>query len=302
MTRTIGYVGLGNIGGAMAVRLAGHDHHLVVYDLVKERMDRLSNYGAEAAQSPADVASRTEIVYLSLPTPESVREVCLGAKGLIEGSKIRVCFDLSTTGRDMAREVAAALKERDIDYLDAPVSGGVPGAEKGTLAVMVSGPEAAFREAEQTLRTIGHNTFYIGTEAGLGHMMKLINNVLSASAMVISMEALACGVKAGLDADTMLAVINASSGRNTATTDKFPKAILPRTFDYGFNTELMYKDLKLLMQHADNLHVPMFLGRQVTSMWAFAMSQGEGPKDYTNLMKHIERWAGVEVRGKAAKG
>jgi 3-hydroxyisobutyrate dehydrogenase len=126
--------------------------------------------------------------------------------------------------------------------------------------------------------------------------------VLSASAMAISMEALACGVKAGLEPDTMLAVINASSGRNTATTDKFPKAILPRTFDYGFNTELMYKDLKLLMQHADNLHVPMFLGRQVTSMWAFAMSQGEGPKDYTNLMKHIERWAGVEVRGKAAKG
>ena len=142
MKRTIGYVGLGNIGGAMAVRLAEHDHHLVVYDLVKERMDRLSNYGAELAQSPADVASRTEIVYLSLPTPESVREVCLGTNGLIEGSKIRVCFDLSTTGRDMAREVTAALKKRGIDYLDAPVSGGVPGAEKGTLAVMVSGPES----------------------------------------------------------------------------------------------------------------------------------------------------------------
>ena len=302
MARTIGYIGLGNIGGAMAVRLAGRDHHLVIYDLVKERMERLSNYGAEAAQSPVDVASRTEIVYLSLPTPKSVREVCLGAKGLIEGSKIRICIDLSTTGRDMAVEVAAALKERGIIYLDAPVSGGVPGAEKGTLAVMVSGPESAFREAEETLRTIGQNTFYMGAEAGLGHMMKLINNVLSASAMVMSMEAMACGVKAGLDADTMLAVINASSGRNTATTDKFPKAILSRTFDYGFNTELMYKDLKLLMEHADSLRVPMFLGRQVTSMWAFAMTQGEGPKDYTNLMKHIERWAGIEVRGKATKG
>lgn len=299
--RTIGYIGLGNIGSAIAVRLATNDHKLIVHDLVGERMVRLSNHGAEPAASAADVANKVEVVYLCLPTPEALKQVCLGPNGLAEGKRIKVCVDLSTTGRDMAVEVAAALRKHGITYMDAPVSGGIPGATKGTLAVMAAGPEEVFKEIEPTLRTIGHNTFYMGPEPGLGHMAKLLNNVLSAAAMVMTMEVMACGAKAGLDADTLLAVINASSGRNTATTDKFPRAVLTRSFDYGFNTELMYKDLRLLMQHADNLMVPMFLGRQVTAMWAFAITQGDGPKDYTNLMRHIEGWAQTEVRGKSAK-
>lgn len=161
---------------------------------------------------------------------------------------------------------------------------------------MVSGQMSVFEQVKPVLEIIGKNVIYVGQRSGLAQMMKLVNNLLSATALAASSEAFVLGVKAGLDPEIMLNVINASSGRNSATEDKFPRSILPRTFDYGFKTDLMYKDLKLCLEQAEILGVPMWVGNAVRQLWAYTVSQGGGPRDFTTIIQYIESWAGVEVR------
>jgi 3-hydroxyisobutyrate dehydrogenase-like beta-hydroxyacid dehydrogenase len=242
------------------------------------------------------VASKAGKVLVSLPTPEVVREVALGTNGIVNGSTVRTYVDLSTTGPRVAEQVADGLGAKGIEVLDAPVSGGISGAKKGTLTVMVSGPLSVFEDVKPLLEIIGEKVIHVGQRPGLAQMMKLVNNFLSATAMAASSEAFVLGTKAGLDPGIMLKVINTSTGRNTATEDKFPGAILPRTFDWGFSTDLMYKDVKLCMEEAETLGVPMWVGNAVRQLWAYAVSQGGGPRDFTTIIQYIESWAGVEVR------
>ncbi len=176
------------------------------------------------------------------------------------------------------------------------MSGGIAGAVKGTLAVMLSGAPAESERVRPLLEPIGR-VFEIGPEPGMGQMMKLLNNLLSATAMAASAEAIVLGTKAGLDAQTMIDVINAGSGRNTATLDKFPKSVLPRSFDFGFAMGLMSKDVNLCIAEADALGVPMWIGNAVKQMWLYGLSQGGPDEDFTAIVKHIEEWVGVTVGG-----
>jgi 3-hydroxyisobutyrate dehydrogenase len=298
MTETIGFIGLGAMGGPMVRRLIDHGYPVVAYDVDSAALQRVADLGARTAGSPADVASQVEIVLVSLPTPDVVRRVASGEKGIAEGSKVKIYIDLSTTGPKVAVEVAEALRAKGITAMDAPVSGGIGGAEKGTLAVMVAGDRAAWERVRPMLEIIGKNAFFVGEEAGQGQTMKLINNLLSATAMAASCEAFAMGAKAGLDPDVMVDVISAGSGRNTAVTDKFPKAILTRSFDYGFRTELMYKDVKLCLEEAEALGVPMWVASSVKQWWSYAFARGGKTEDFTNLMRYVEEPAGVTVRGR----
>ena len=295
MTKRLGLIGSGNMGLPMALRLIDRGFGLTVFDIREEATHPLVTLGARAVNSPAEVASEVETVLVSLPTPDIIAEVALGPHGIAEGSAVRAYVDLSTTGLKVAEMVADGLEEKGISVLDAPVSGGVLGAQKGTLTVMASGPTSLFERVKPILEVIGKNVIYVGQRPGLGQMMKLVNNLLSATAMAASSEAFVLGTKAGLDPEIMLKVINASTGRNTATEDKFPKSILPRTFDYGFKTELMYKDVKLCLEQAETLGVPMWVGNAVRQLWGYAMSQGGGPRDFTTIIQYIESWAGVEV-------
>jgi 3-hydroxyisobutyrate dehydrogenase len=295
-TRRLGFIGIGNMGLPMASRLIDRGYRLTVFDIREDAFQPLVARGARLGKSPADVASEAETVLVSLPTPEVVREVALGTNGIVKGSTVRTYVDLSTTGPKVAEQVADGLAEKPIEVLDAPVSGGVSGAKKGTLTVMVSGPLSVFEDVKPLLEIIGKKVIHVGQRPGLAQMMKLVNNFLSATAMAASSEAFVLGTKAGLDPDIMLKVINTSTGRNTATEDKFPGAILPRTFDWGFNTDLMYKDVRLCMEEAETLGVPMWLGNAVRQLWAYAVSQGGGPRDFTTIIQYIESWAGVEVR------
>ncbi len=296
MTRNLGFIGIGNMGLPMALRLIDRGYGLAVFDIRADAVDPLVARGARAAKSPADVASEVQTVLVSLPTPDVVQEVALGSNGIVKGSAVRVYVDLSTTGPQVAELVANVLEEKGISALDAPVSGGVTGAEKGTLTVMVSGPMSVFEGVNPVLESIGKNLIYVGERPGLAQMMKLVNNLLNATALAASSEAFVLGVKAGLDPEIMLRVINASTGRNSATEDKFPRSILPRTFDWGFQTDLIYKDLKLCLEQAETLGVPMWVGNAVRQLWAYAVSQGGGPRDFTTIIQYIESWAGVEVR------
>ena len=297
MAREVGFIGLGMMGDPMARRLIAQDHKLVVYDVRREAVAEFGDLGADPVKSPAEVASRVETVLVSLPTPDVVKEVALGANGIVHGTQVKTFVDLSTTGPIRAKEIAEALKAKGIVSIDAPVSGGVAGAKKGSLAVMMSGPKDVCDRLKPMLQIIGKNVFYIGAAPGQGQMMKLLNNLLSATAQAASYEAMVLGTKFGLDAQVMVDVINVSSGRNTATEDKIPRCIIPRTFDLGFKSTLLFTDVRLCLEQADQLGVPMWVGQAVRQMWAFAAGQIPN-SDSSELIKLMEAWAGVTV-GKA---
>lgn len=297
MADLLGFVGVGRMGGPMASRLLDAGYRLCVYDVSDEATAPLVARGAELAASPAEVASTAETVFISLPTPDVVREVTLGSNGgLINGSKIRTVIDLSTTGPGVATEVAGKLAERKIALVDSPVSGGVTGARAGTLAVMVSCPKPTYQKLEPVLKVFG-KLFHAGEKPGLAQTAKLANNLLAAAAMVATSEAMAMGVKAGLDPKVLIDIINASSGRNSASQDKFPRAILPRTFDFGFATGLSYKDVRLCVEEAEAMGVPMVVGGAVREMLAVTRARFGAASDFTHIAKVLEEWAGVEIKG-----
>jgi 3-hydroxyisobutyrate dehydrogenase-like beta-hydroxyacid dehydrogenase len=297
MAKHVGFIGLGNVGRPMASRLIDAGYSLTVHDLRPEAVAALTSRGARAAASPVAVASAVDTVLLSLHGPAIVREVALGGNGLIAGSKVKTVIDLSTTGAMVAGEIAAALGAKGIAAVDSPVSGGVAGAFRGTLAVMVACPRAVFGDLEPMLKNLG-KVFFVGERPGLGQTMKLANNLLSATALAATSEAVVLGVKSGLGAATMIDVINAGSGRNSASQDKFPKAILPRTFDFGFTTGLMYKDLKLCLEEADAAGVPMSVAKAVAELWRRAFEEVGADRDFTTIVELVERSAGVEVKGR----
>jgi 3-hydroxyisobutyrate dehydrogenase-like beta-hydroxyacid dehydrogenase len=293
--KTLGFIGVGRMGSHMSRRLVAAGHKVVVYDADPRALQQATASGASAAHSPADVASQAEIVLTSLPTPDIVKAVALSSDGIVAGKKAKIFIDLSTTGPRVASEVAKGLAEKGIVAVDAPVSGGPSGADKGTLAVMVSGPKRLAAELTPILSVIG-KVFWVGEEPGLGQTMKLCNNLLSATAISITSEALVMGVKAGLDPAIMLDVINAGSGRNTASADKFPRCVLSRKFDFGFATELLYKDVRLCLEEGERLGVPMIVGNAVRQLVGIAKAL-EGPgSDITQIVQPVEQWAGVEVK------
>jgi 3-hydroxyisobutyrate dehydrogenase-like beta-hydroxyacid dehydrogenase len=294
MTRT-GLIGVGNMGLPMARRLRESGRELLVHDIRTERAREAGGAAPAVAKSPREVGDGAEIVLLSLPTPDAVRAVATGMDGLAEGRKVKLVVDLSTIGPTVAREVAAAFEEKGIEYLDAPVSGGVPGAEKGTLAVMVSGSKPGFERARPLLEVIGR-PILVGDAPGQGQALKLLNNFLSATALAATAEAMALGVKAGLDPGVMLDVFNISSGRNTATTDKFPRSVLSRRFDYGFRTVLLHKDVRLCKQFGDSFEAPFGVLAAVDRAWERAAAE-LGDKDFTCIVELAERPLGVVVGG-----
>ncbi|MDQ0473229.1 NAD(P)-dependent oxidoreductase [Labrys wisconsinensis] len=294
MTQVIGFVGLGRMGGPMSRRLIDAGHRLTVFDANAEAVAPVESAGAAIAASPEAIGHAADIVFVSLPTPDIVQSVVLN--GIGNGSRVKTVVDLSTSGPSMAGRVSKDLMERGIAWVDAPVSGGIAGARNGTLAVMASGPRASFELVEPLLAVFG-KVFFVGEKAGLGQVAKLGNNLLAAAAMVVSSEALVMGVKAGIDPKVMLDIINAGSGRNSATQDKFPRSVLPRTFDFGFATGLSYKDVRLCVDEAESLGVPMIVGAAVRQMLAVTNARFGPTSDFTSITRVVEEWANVEVKG-----
>ena len=290
----IGFIGLGKMGFPMARRLIEAKHQLTVFDTRKEATDKLVAMGAQAASSPKDIADRCETVLASLPSLQASLDVATGSGGVIEGKRVKRFVDLSTVGSQMAARIHGLLAKSNIVQIDSPVSGGVGGAEKGTLAVMVSGPRADCETVKPALDVIG-KVFFIGEKPGSAQTMKLANNFLSATAMVATSEAVVMGVKAGLDPAVMIDVINAGSGRTTASDGKFPQAILPRTFNYGFATALMLKDVRLCVEQAKSLNVPNSVMSAVLDQWETTNKELGGDSDFTTIVKMVEQRAGVIV-------
>jgi len=280
----------------MSTRLLNDGRELWVFDRSHAAVEALAKRGARGAPSAAAVASAADTVFLSLPTPDIVHSVALGPGGVIEGTRVKRVVDFSTIGPRTAGSVARALADRGIAYVDAPVSGGIAGATNGTLAVMVACAKPVYSELEPILKTFG-KVFHLGEEPGQAQTMKLANNLLAAAALAVTSEAMVMGVKAGLNPRTMLDVINAGSGRNSASQDKFPKSVLPGTFDFGFATGLSYKDVRLCIDEAESMGVPMVVGAAVREMLAVTNAVHGADSDFTSICRVVESWAGVQVRG-----
>ena len=294
MSEALGFVGVGKMGGRMATRLIDSGHRLTVYDIREEAMAPLIACGAGRATSTREVADAADIVFFSLPEPKDVEGEAIGRDGVIEGQRTKILVDLSTTGPRVIGIIADALARKGIEVVDAPVSGGVAGATKGTLAVMASGATKPMERAAPLLKSFG-KLFIVGDRPGQGQVMKLANNLLSATSLAVTSEAIVMGVKAGLDPKLMIDVINSGTGRNSASETKFPISILPRRFAYGFATGLMEKDVSLCLAEAEGLNVPMFIGPAVKAMWQLAKSELGPDSDYTEIIRCLERRAGVEV-------
>jgi len=290
----VGFIGLGNMGFPMARRLIQENHNVIAFDTRSAALERVVALGARAASSPKDVANRAETVMASLPSPAASMEVATGDAGVIEGSRIKRYVDLSTVGSQTAVRIHDRLAEREIVAIDSPVSGGVSGAEKGSLAIMVSGPRAEFDVVRTVLEAIGR-PLYVGEKPGSAQTMKLANNILAANVLVATAEVIVMGVKSGLDAGVMIDVLNAGSGATSASRDKFPRAILPRTFDYGFATGLMVKDVRLYLDEAKALGVPTDVAETIAALWETAARDQGLDSDFTTVIKPFEKAAGVTV-------
>jgi 3-hydroxyisobutyrate dehydrogenase-like beta-hydroxyacid dehydrogenase len=291
----LGFLGLGQMGAAIAERLEGADVRLHVFDPDPVAVAPFVLRGAVDEASAAAVAAAAPIVFACLPNSAVSERV---AAEVTDSRLLRIYVEMSTIGSTVMGRLAEMLTLNGITLVDCPISGGPKGARAGTLSVIAAGPHAAMDEIRPWLQRIGKNVFEVGERPGQAQLMKLVNNLISAANMATAFEALVLGAKGGLDPDLMVNVINVSTGRNSATLDKVPKAVLPGTFDYGAKLSTMAKDVALGLKEAEALGVPMWVHETVSQLWRFGMTQGLGETDLTSLIRILEGWAGTEVRSR----
>jgi 3-hydroxyisobutyrate dehydrogenase-like beta-hydroxyacid dehydrogenase len=289
----LGFIGLGRMGGAMARRLLDAGHRVTVYDVDRNAAEMLGAQGAAIAQDVRSVAEAAPIVFASLPSPAIVLEAVTAANGLIAGGRLEVVVDLSTSGPACAVEIARRLRERGIASVEAPVSGGIKGARDGTLSLMVAGPPDAWERTRPLIEIFGR-AFFLGETPGAGQTMKLVNNLLNACAIAITAEGMTMGIKAGLDPARMIEVLNASTGRNSATQDKWPRSVLPRTFDFGFSSGLCLKDVRLCVESAAASGVELSVGGAVHRLLERTVQTLGAGSDFTAMAKIVESDSGLD--------
>jgi len=290
---TIGFIGTGSMGGAMARRLQGAGHALCVCDLRPEATRALADVGAEVVATPREVAKRCRIVMTSLPGPPQIEAVVAGADGLLAEARAGdVHLDLSTSSWEMVQRIAAQEARAGVHYLDAPVSGGTIGAAQGTLTVMASGDADALARVEPLLRAFARHVFALGAP-GTGTLVKLINNAIFLCAGLLAQEGFVLGARAGLDPRRLLEILKLSSGGMYAG---LVETTLARDFERAFfSLALAEKDVSLALESARDLGVPMPVTRAAHDTYRRAVEQGLGAQVFFATLQAIERAAGVEV-------
>ena len=295
MSETIGFIGTGIMGNPMCKRLLAAGYQLVIYDAKPEATAPLVALGAQAVGSSAAVGEHCHKVITMLPNSSIVESVVLGAGGLIEGMEPgSILIDMSSSVPTSTQKIAAALAEKGVEMIDAPVSGGVTGATEGTLAIMVGGKEELYKECLPLLKVMGKNIFHIGP-VSTGHTMKTVNNMMSAINTLGVCEAMVLGTKAGLDPAKIVEVCSTGSGGSYALEKKGGNIILANNFKPGFTTDLMYKDLGIATTLGRELGVPLMEANLVHQVLGVVRARGMNALDYTCMVKLIEEVAGVKV-------
>lgn len=292
MKPILGFVGIGKIGEPVCRHLLTAGYELLVYDVDPEAPARLQDTSAEPVTSLETLASASDVVLLSLPNSDIVEDVVFGEGGLEGGlSEGKTLIDTSSSKPSSTRSIAKRLAARGVGMLDAPVSGGVMRAREGALAVMVGGEREVYDRCHEILQSFGDGIFYVG-EHGTGHLVKALNNLLSATTLASAAEATLLAQRAGVAPEKFVEVINASNGRSYSTEVKFPRYILNRAFDDGFALGLMNKDLKIALQAAAEMESPIPAGAAIAQIWQIAMANGYGPENHTAIYAFLEELFG----------
>jgi len=292
----IGFIGIGKMGAPMARRLLAAGYSVTAHDLRTEAVGAIEPDRANAAGSPAGVASRADAIITMLPDGRAVEQVVYGEDGLLEGMRRgQILLEMTSSSPAVTRRVAADLSAKGVRVLDAPVSGGVRGAIDGTLCIMAGGPAEILDACRPILEHLGRDIVHVGDAPGDGDTAKTINNLLSATAIWSAIEAVVLGAKAGLAPDRLLAAVNRSTGRSYTTETKFDRYILPRDFTAGFTVGQYLKDLNICLGLADEISAPMLLGSAVRQAWLAAAREGMADLDHTALVTLMERWMGAVI-------
>jgi 3-hydroxyisobutyrate dehydrogenase len=298
----LGFIGIGVMGRPMTLNLlkAGHEVTIYARHPEKSEVQEVLKAGAKLAPSSRAVAIASEIVITMVPNSMQVEEVVAGPQGILEGArKGLIIVDMSTIAPAMSRKMAQAAAEKGAHFLDAPVSGGSQGAINGTLTIMVGGEREIFEQARPVLEAMGkkENIVYVGP-GGSGEVVKLINNMLAGTIAAATAEAMVLGVKAGADVETMTRIIATSTGASWQLSNQFPLRAFNGSFQPGFMTDLLHKDLGLALDLAAENQTPVAMTALSRQLYEMARAAGYGRSDYTSLMKVLEQIAGVEVRSK----
>ncbi|MGQ7937574.1 NAD(P)-dependent oxidoreductase [Paraburkholderia sp. D1E] len=295
----VGFLGLGQMGGPMAERLLGQGFQLHVYDPSPAALEAFVAGGAVVHDSPRALANAASIVFACLPSREISLAVALGPDGVVHGSAIRLYAEMSTIGRDMVVRIGKGLAEKGIEIVDAPISGGAPAARAGTLAMLVSGSQPLVERVSPLLARIGKEVFVMGDQPGMAQIMKIVNNVVMATNMVVCSEALAMGAKAGLDSDMMMRLLDAGTGQSFACSKILARAV-SRQFNYGAALAIIEKDMALGLDEANLMEVTMPTIERARDVWHAAYEAGRGREDFTSILKFVEEENGTRVRSRAA--
>ena len=292
----IGFIGIGVMGRPMSLNLlkAGHNVSIFARHPEKPEVQEVLNAGAKLAPSPRAVAIASDLVITMVPNSAQVEEVVNGPQGILEGArKGLIIVDMSTIAPSTSRKLAKIAAEQGAHFLDAPVSGGSQGAINGTLTIMVGGDRKVFEQALPVLEAMGkkENIFYVGPH-GAGEVVKIVNNILCGAIA----ESFVLGVKAGADVETMAKIIGVSSGASWQLANQFPIRAFNGSFQPGFMTDLLHKDLGLALDLAAESQTPVALTALTRQLYEMARAAGFGREDYTSLLKVLEKMADVEVR------
>jgi 3-hydroxyisobutyrate dehydrogenase-like beta-hydroxyacid dehydrogenase len=291
------FIGIGAMGRPMAARVLGAGLPLTVNTRSQAKAADLIAGGAGWAATPLAAADSADVVLTCVTDNAATEQVLFGPDGVASSKRVKCVVDFSTSGPPTAGEIGRRLNEKGIAFVDAPVTGGTPRAANGTLTIIAAGDAKAIEMAQPAFAVLGSNVFVAGAQPGQAQMVKLVNNMLNYLAMAATAEAMVVGVKAGLDPQLMLDVLNTGTGKNSATEVKFPKAVLTRSFNYGATNHTVDKDLLLFLDEAERMKLPSPIARNLSDLW-HGWAKEHPVDDITTITKMYEHWAGVEVRGK----
>jgi 3-hydroxyisobutyrate dehydrogenase len=295
MATTVGFIGLGNMGGPMSTNVLKNGYAVTVYDMNAKAMESVVAAGAKGARSAREVAESVEVLLSCLPGSPEVEGLYLGQQGLLDCVKPgNVVVDMSSVLPSTPRKLEARAKARGVQFLEAPVSGGVTGARAATLAIMCGGDQAVLERVRPMLKTMGPNIYHVGP-VGAGNTVKAINNMMSSVNSLAMMEGMMVGLKAGISLETMHSVIKDSSGNSNAL-PRVHRALIPRNFEPGFKVQLMNKDLDTFHAIAKELHVPVSFANAAQRYQQAALAAGLGDKDTSVIFTIIEKLAGMQPR------
>ncbi|HZS95035.1 MAG TPA: NAD(P)-dependent oxidoreductase [Chloroflexota bacterium] len=292
----VGFIGLGAMGIPMARNILRAGFPLTVWARRREAAEPLLADGAKWASSAAGLARESDVVITIVTNSPDVREVVTGPGGILEGAREGlVVVDMSTIAPSVSREIAAEAGERGVAFLDAPVSGGTQGAEAGTLTIMVGGDADALETARPVLEAMGKRIFHVGP-SGSGEVVKLVNNSLVGVIGAATGEALVLGAKEGVDVGTMAEVIGVSTGASWQLANQFPLRVFNGSFQPGFMTDLLAKDLGLALNLGAESEVPLPLTAVARQLYVASQAAGYGRDDYTSVVRLFEEPARAELR------